>query len=170
MAQPICLEQLLAAAPRPRSICRPRRGGVIEQIPLDHVEIALGDLLAVAVAVGVVEADAGAGRALRSPRSLPAAVTNCWAPALETRARPSPCGLVKFVGSHACRPEWMSNGVEREGPQRGRHRRRNGDVQVAEAEHLHLDGVAGHAGRVQAGRQGQSLAVLVHEDRGRRPD
>ncbi len=34
-------------------------GGVIEQIPLGHVEIAFGDLLAVAVAVGVVEADAG---------------------------------------------------------------------------------------------------------------
>src|SRR6202035_621731 len=32
---------------------------VIEQIPLGDVKIALGDLFAVAVAVGVVEADAG---------------------------------------------------------------------------------------------------------------
>src|SRR5206468_964400 len=33
--------------------------GVVEQIPLGHVEVALADLLAVAVAVGIVEADAG---------------------------------------------------------------------------------------------------------------
>ena len=46
---------------------------MVEQIPLGHVEIALGDFLAVAVAVGVVEADAGQaglGRARTPPRSL----------------------------------------------------------------------------------------------------
>src|SRR5262245_31042021 len=35
------------------------RGGVVEQIPLGYIKIALGDFLAVAIAIGVVEADAG---------------------------------------------------------------------------------------------------------------
>ena len=46
-----------------------------------------------------------------SPRSLPAAVTHCWQPALETLAKPWPSGSSSVVGSNACKPMWMSNGV-----------------------------------------------------------
>src|SRR5437762_8882034 len=44
-------------------------------------------------------------------RSLPAADTNCCAPAFDTNASASPFGHERVVGSQACKPEWMSNGV-----------------------------------------------------------
>ena len=52
-----------------------------------------------------------------------------------------------------------------EGPQGGRDRRAERYIQVAEAKHLHLDGVTGDFRRVQAAGSGDALAVLVHEDR-----
>src|SRR5438128_6813435 len=35
------------------------RAGMVEQVPFGDIEIAFGDFLAIAVAVGIVEADAG---------------------------------------------------------------------------------------------------------------
>src|SRR5207244_333056 len=52
------LEELFAARDVPRDAAA-GGGGVIEQIPLDHVEVSLADFLAVTVAVGVILADAG---------------------------------------------------------------------------------------------------------------
>src|SRR5258707_1058621 len=46
-----------------------------------------------------------------APRSLPAAVTHCKQPALDTCDQPSPVGSFSVVGSKACKPMWMSNGV-----------------------------------------------------------
>ena len=60
----------------------------------------------------------------------------------------------------------MSNGVAMKERERGRDRRPERHVQVAEAEALHLERVAGHAGETQVcARDGDALAVLVHVDR-----
>ena len=53
----------------------------------------------------------------------------------------------------------------RERPQRRRDRRAERHVEVAPAEDLHLDLVAGHLGMLQVGGVGDALAVLVDEDR-----
>src|SRR5439155_20995966 len=149
------LEPLLAAAHLLGDLAA-TGGGVVEQVPLGNVEVALGDLLAVAVAVGVVLADAGwaahgaavlagGGDALQATgvRHLRKAVA--FGPLVE-RGRVE--GLQPRMD------------VERRGDE-GADGRRDGrpewGVQVAETEALHLERVAGHAGVTQAAGERDAL-------------
>ena len=81
---------------------------MVQEIPLRHIQVALRNLMAVAVAVRVVEAEAG--RALP-----PCAVRTCLGgELLGAGIRNTPetgVGLVERGRVEACKPWCMSNGV-----------------------------------------------------------
>ena len=116
---------------------------MIEQIPLDHVEVSLADFLAVTVAVGVILADAGRsldGAAVLerlSDKLLGAGIGN-EAQAVAAQAR---------EGGRVAR---LQAGMDverrgREGAQGRGHGRPRGHVEMAKPEDLHLQGVTCHA-------------------------
>src|SRR5437899_9257123 len=139
------------------------RGWVIQEVPLHDVQVALGDLLAVAVAVGIVLADAG--------RSLyQAAVLEGLRDKLLSAGVGDEAEAVATQAGERGRIASLQAGMDVKGgrgksSQRGRDGRPRRNVQMAETENLHLESIACYTRKPQAGGRRNSPAILVHEDR-----
>src|SRR5262249_43338998 len=137
-----------------------RGGRMVQQVPLGRVEIAFADLFAVTVAIGIVEADAG--RPPDRAAILAGGGDALLAAGVGDLREAGPFGIVERRRIERLQSHVNIKRRRYEASNRGGNRRPVREIQMAEAEALHFEGVTGDAGETEVLGRGDPFAVLVH--------